>query len=244
MLINQLTNTLCQQFQVQRLSQEISNSSQWVALSEKIDTDFLILAYQHGVFPWPMGEEYKIPWVSPIDRGVILTEEFHVANSLKKMINKLKPTIYFNRNFNQVIEYCQHSPTRKDISTWINQEIITAYKRLFEKNYAYCIEVENQVGVLIGGLYGVCINGIISGESMFYLSDGGSKIALVALMNQVKKAKIPLIDTQMTTPVVALNGGREIERAEYLKWLEKLGHLKIKREEIFPPSIDYTSFIY
>jgi leucyl/phenylalanyl-tRNA---protein transferase len=243
MLIDRLTKTTCQQFQVQRLAKDISDSSQWVGLSETIDPDFLTLAYQHGVFPWPMGEEYKIPWVSPLARGVIFRQEFHITQSLKKIIKRTQPTIYFNRNFQQVINYCQNTPTRQGQQTWINQEIMLAYKKLFERKLAYCIEVEDSAGVLMGGLYGVCINGIISGESMFYLSNGGSKIALTSLMYQLKQMQIPLLDTQMTTPVVAQFGGREIEREEYLVWVENLVKIQIKREELFPPSIDYHSLL-
>jgi leucyl/phenylalanyl-tRNA--protein transferase len=190
-----------------------------------------------------MGEEYKIPWVSPITRGVIFSNEFHLSQSLKKIIRKTKPTIYFNRNFKQVIQYCQNPPTREGQSSWINHEIMLAYKKLFERKNAYCIEVEDSNGVLMGGLYGVCINSIISGESMFYLQPGGSKIALIALMYQLRQNNIPLLDTQMTTPVVALCGGKEIEREDYLRHVEKLAQTQLKREEIFPPFISYQSLI-
>ncbi|MGN6182065.1 MAG: leucyl/phenylalanyl-tRNA--protein transferase, partial [Thermoanaerobaculia bacterium] len=64
------------------------------------------------------------------------------------------------------------------------------------------------------------------GESMFHWVTDASKIALAALVEQLKRQRFVLLDTQWLTPHLLQFGAVEVSRAEYLRLLERAIHLK------------------
>ena len=60
-----------------------------VAFSTAINCEMLIDAYSHGIFPWPFGEgEDYIPWCSPVERGVLMIEDFHSPHGTRRDMKK------------------------------------------------------------------------------------------------------------------------------------------------------------
>ena len=57
---------------------------------------------------------------------------------------------------------------------------------------------------------------------MFALAPDASKIALAHLARQLERWRCGLIDCQMTTPLLARFGAREIPRAEFMRKLSEL----------------------
>ena len=141
--------------------------------------------------------------------------------------------IRFNTRFMDVIESCASIENRKhETDTWITPEIIQGYINFHNAGYAYSVEAINkETNELAGGIYGVLVNGIASGESMFYRESNASKIALVKLMERLNQFGIGFLDTQMVTPVVEGLGGKEIPRNECLKRIEN--KKKVNFFEIF-----------
>ena len=76
-------------------------------------------------------------------------------------------------------------------------------------------------GELVGGLYGVGVGGVFTGESMFHLASDASKVALVDLTARLTEAGGCLIDVQMVTPHLASLGARDLSRAEFLDLLAR-----------------------
>jgi leucyl/phenylalanyl-tRNA--protein transferase len=68
----------------------------------------------------------------------------------------------------------------------------------------------------VGGLYGVRIDGLFAGESMFHLARDASKVALMHLVDQMKAHSVHLLDVQWLTPHLATLGAIEISRDDYL----------------------------
>jgi leucyl/phenylalanyl-tRNA--protein transferase len=101
--------------------------------------------------------------------------------------------------------------------TWITDAMEDAYLRLHEIGVAKSIEVWFQ-NELVGGLYGLEINNIFCGESMFSTYSNASKIAFIYL---AKSAKYTLIDCQMYNAHLASLGAKEIERSLFLKILKE-----------------------
>lgn len=192
-----------------------------LALGGDLEPESLILAYTHGIFPWPINEEYPLAWFSPDPRGVLYTEELHVATSLKKFLRKNPFQVTFNQQFEAVIKNCALQKRQGQESTWITEELMEAYIQFHKLGFAYSVEVLNQDQKLVGGLYGVNINKYFSGESMFHLEDNASKVALIALVSKLREFEIPYLDTQMVTPVIKSMGGTEIPRELFLKYLSK-----------------------
>jgi leucyl/phenylalanyl-tRNA--protein transferase len=74
----------------------------------------------------------------------------------------------------------------------------------------------------VGGLYGVAVGGLFAGESMFHRATDASKVALVALVELLRRGGEPsarLLDVQWATPHLARLGVVEVPRAEYLRRL-------------------------
>jgi leucyl/phenylalanyl-tRNA--protein transferase len=183
----------------------------------------LINAYSQGIFPW-YSENDPLMWWSPDPRAIINLSDLHVNRTLRKAIKKSPYKITLNTAFNQVIEQCADAPFRDD-GTWILPEMEAAYIKLHELGYAHSIEVwhtscdglPNSEQELVGGLYGIAINGFFSGESMFYTKANASKFAIVALTDLLRSVDVDFIDCQILNPFLADMGAVEISRNKFLK---------------------------
>ena len=190
-----------------------------LALGGDLELESLLLAYSRGIFPWPISDEYPLAWFSPDPRGILIFDKLHLSKSLKKFLKKNPYEIRFNTNFEAVIMNCAQIARVENQGTWITNDIINGYMNLHKNGFAYSVEtyLEDE---LVGGVYGVCINRFYSGETMFHKADNASKVALIALLYQLKQKDIGWLDTQMVTPVVESLGGVEIPRETFLKMLE------------------------
>ena len=74
---------------------------------------------------------------------------------------------------------------------------------------------------MVGGLYGVALNGAYFGESMFSTARDASKVALVYLCARLIHWRFSLLDTQFVTEHLKQFGTVEIDRAEFHTLLEK-----------------------
>ena len=72
---------------------------------------------------------------------------------------------------------------------------------------------------LAGGLYGVRINGLFAGESMFHARRDASKVALMALVQLMRDAGMTLLDVQWRTDHLESLGAVEVSRDQYLTLL-------------------------
>lgn len=203
-----------------------------LAIGGNLDIETIITAYKQGIFPWPVEDGYPMTWFSPDPRGIIDLHEFKISKSLKKFLNKSTFDVRFNHDFLSVITRCSVIKRKHESGTWIYQNIIDAYHELFKNNLAYCVSVYNNQDKIVGGLYGVCIGEIISGESMFHTESNASKLALVSLIERLKLKGIQFIDTQMVTSVIKSFGGKTIPRSEFIKRIERLD-INRPRNDIF-----------
>ena len=161
-------------------------------------------------------ENGEVAWFSPDPRAIIpLDEHFHIPHGLKRTLKKDVFEIRIDSAFSTVIRKCAE---RKE--TWINPEIIASYENLHHHGMAHSVEAWFE-GRLAGGLYGVAQGGAFFGESMYHEVTDASKVALVALVERLRRRGFVLLDTQWTTPHLVRFGAHEIPRATYLKRLAK-----------------------
>lgn len=213
---------------------ETADENGLLALGGDLEVPTLVLAYRSGIFPWPISDEFPLAWFSPDPRGVL---DFDDLNLNKRFLRYLKSndlSFTANKDFRGVIENCSSVPRTSQSGTWITNEVIDSYSALFNKGFAYSLEAW-QEEKLVGGIYGVCINGIITGESMFHRVPNASKFCLVALMALLKRTGINWLDTQMVTPVIKSLGGKEIPRSEFLARIRRAPVRS--RGEIFPDDL-------
>jgi len=189
-----------------------------IGFGGELSPEWLLDAYRHGVFPWPMGKgRLPTPWFSPDPRAIIEIEHFHVPRRLQRVVNSNRFEISLDRDFPAVIRGCASGRGRKG-GTWLTKEMIAAYIRMYELGHAHSVEAW-QEGRLAGGVYGIAIAGLFAAESMFYHVPEASKAALVHLVEHLRSRGYELLDIQQLTPNTARFGAIEIGRREYLRRL-------------------------
>jgi leucyl/phenylalanyl-tRNA--protein transferase len=174
----------------------------------------LLAAYRQGIFPWTAN---PITWWSPDPRGIIELDNFHVPESMAKVIRKKTFGVTMDRAFREVIQACA-TPGPKRREPWITTGFIEAYTELHKLGHAHSVECW-QDGKLVGGVYGVAIGGLFAGESMFHFVDNASKVALHHLVMHLRERRFTLFDIQMVTAATAPLGAKAISRCDYLQRL-------------------------
>jgi len=177
----------------------------------------LISAYRRGIFPWYSPGD-PILWWFTSPRLVLFPETFRVPKRLARYMRKPLFTVTFDTAFERVIESCAAVRTMKGEETWITEEMKTAYLQLHQLGYAHSVECW-QEQTLAGGLYGVLLDRVFFGESMFTLLSNGSKIALASLVIQLRRKNCRLIDCQMTTEHLLHYGACEISGRDFQRCL-------------------------
>jgi len=208
-----------------------------LAIGGCLSPERLNLAYQSGIFPW-FNEKEPIMWWSPSERGIIDLNEFHVNRTLKKAARKTQPIVTVNMAFDSVINACREQRINVE-GTWINQQMLQAYKNLHELGYAHSIEVWDQNKNLLGGLYGIMNSGVFCGESMFFHQPNGSKLAMWALVNWLKKHDAHFVDCQLENPYLTTLGAKLIPRSEFLTRLNKAQSYEIPNSMWAPQILEY-----
>ena len=189
-----------------------------VGFGGKLSPEWLLDAYSHGFFPWPVAESgVPVAWWSPDPRAIIELDQFHASRRLRRTVHSGRFEVTFDQDFPAVIRGCATAEDRVG-ETWITPEMIDAYVRLWELGNAHSVEVWQQ-GRLTGGAYGVAIAGLFAAESKFHEVRDASKVALVHLVEHLRLRGYELLDIQQLTPHTARFGAIEIPRKEYLRRL-------------------------
>ena len=196
-----------------------ANQDGILAVGGDLTPERLLLAYKSGIFPWFEDGE-PIIWWSTNPRMVLFLDELIVSKSMRNILNWNSFKVTFNQNFRDVISNCQNIERDGQNGTWITNDMIEAYCKMHELGIAKSVEVW-QDAVLVGGLYGIDLEGIFCGESMFSTVSNASKVAFIALVNQLKKEDYKLLDCQVYNPHLESLGCREIDRTDFMELLKK-----------------------
>lgn len=192
-----------------------------VGIGADLEPATILDAYTRGIFPMPIAEHDVLGWWSPDPRGVLPLGRFRSSRSLRRSERRLQTSI--NTAFEHVVEGCA-DPVRPH--GWITPPIANAYTRLHELGAAHSVEVWDEDGELVGGLYGVAIGGLFAAESKFHRRADASKVALARLVCELADAETAsqpsiLLDVQWCTPHLSSLGAVEIDRSTYLRRLAR-----------------------
>ena len=188
----------------------------------KLTPQLLLSAYCQGIFP--MAHDDGIYWYDPNPRAIIPLDTFHVPRRLGRTIRNGGFEVRIDYDFRRVMEACAAPGPNRD-GTWISSEFVDVYTELHELGFAHSVETWRD-DVLVGGLYGVAIRGLFAGESMFSRETDASKVALVHLVERLRRGGFLLLDTQFVTEHLARFGAYEISRAEYKVRLAQALHVE------------------
>lgn len=183
----------------------------------------LLAAYQRGIFPW-FNKQDPILWWSPNPRMVLIPSELKISKSLNKTLRKGHFKVTFDMAFNDVMQACAAPRNRqsdKPHDTWIHEDMVVAYQTLHQQGYAHSVECWHEER-LVGGLYGVAIGKMFYGESMFSFVSDSSKVALIALCQQLQRWQFPLIDCQVHSEHLVRLGAKILPRDDFIAVIRPL----------------------
>lgn len=182
--------------------------------------DNLRTAYRKGIFPWHI-EGLPLPWFCPEKRAILQFDRVHIPKSLRRERQKNLYTFTIDKDFEAVIRQCSKAKRSDGYGTWITEDFIDSYVRFHEAGDAHSVEVWNDAGEIVGGLYGVDAGGVFCGESMFHLKPNASKFALLHLVEYLQTRGATWLDIQVMTPHFKVLGANEIARRDFLDLLEQ-----------------------
>jgi leucyl/phenylalanyl-tRNA---protein transferase len=185
----------------------------------RLTPDWLLDAYSHGIFPWPMWDDDPVAWWSPDPRAIIELDGLIVHSRLQRTMRSGNFRVTYDRDFEGVIRSCGSVGDRAN-NTWLTPSMIAAYCKMHELGHAHSVEVWHD-DELAGGTYGVAIGGLFAAESMFHRVRDASKIAVAQLVSRLKERGYELLDIQQWTPHTGRMGASEISREEYLRRLSR-----------------------
>lgn len=185
-----------------------------LAVGGDLSSERLLLAYKSGIFPWFNPDE-PILWWAPSSRMVLFFEDLIISKSMRNILNRNIFKVTFNQDFRAVISNCRSIKREGQNGTWINDEMVEAYCKLHELGIAKSVEVwQNEE--LVGGLYGIDLENVFCGESMFSKVSNASKMAFISLANQLKNDNYKLLDCQVYNEHLESLGCKEIEREDFM----------------------------
>jgi len=200
---------------------ELANPQGLLGVGGDLDPERILLAYRHGIFPW-YSQGQPILWWSPDPRMVLWVDALHVPRSLGKIIRRGDYRTTMDTAFAEVMTACARVPRPGQEGTWITPELAVGFDALYRAGHAHSVEAWKD-GELVGGLYGLAVGQVFCGESMFTRAPNASKVAFVALVQQIQRWGFPLVDCQVYTPHLARFGAREVPRKRFLSDLSVLG---------------------
>lgn len=184
-----------------------------VDIGGPMSVDRLVAAYAEGIYPWcHIG---PVKWWTPARRAVLFLGESRIEKSLRRVLRQKKFTVTFDTAFDAVMRGCAAPRPGRPVLTWITPRFMAAYSALHRAGHAHSVEVWDEAGNLVGGLYGVASGGTFFTESQFAHARDTSKIAFVTLNRHLAEWGFVLNDGKAMTGHLAALGMREIPRAEF-----------------------------
>jgi leucyl/phenylalanyl-tRNA---protein transferase len=186
-----------------------------LAVGGDLSTERLVKAYQSGIFPWYSDDE-PICWYAPHERCVLYPSKIKVSKTMQQVLDRRTFKITTNTAFEEVIMNCANTERNFQDGTWITNDMQKAYIKLHQLGIAKSVEVW-QNKELVGGLYGIDMQHIFCGESMFSKVSNASKAALIWLC---KNNNYTLIDCQVRTEHLISMGAEIMEQEKYMEFLK------------------------
>ncbi len=185
--------------------------------------EMILDVYRRGWFPMTDLESGRIELFDPDPRAVIPLDAYHLSRSLRKRVRSRRYDVTSDRAVEEVLRAC--ADPRRD-GGWIDEQLISLYLALFRRGHLHTVEawLETDDGPeLLGGLFGVHLNGVFAAESMFSRPDLGgvdaSKVCLAHLFEHLNARGFALLDVQCWNEHLDQFNCVELGRDEYKRML-------------------------
>ena len=195
----------------------------FVALSRSLGKERVIHAYRKGIFPWMKMDEppFCWCWFSPDPRMSLYPQNFKTSRSLAKVLRQGSLELRVDQNFESVMRACATIQRPNQEKSWIEEDMIEDYTALHNAGIAHSIEAY-EGGKLVGGLYGLAMDRVFFGESMFHYVPEASKACMAHLVKLAISADLWMIDCQAHNPFLESLGAEEVPRTRFLSELAEV----------------------
>ncbi|GLQ08839.1 hypothetical protein GCM10007913_07710 [Devosia yakushimensis] len=162
-----------------------------------------------------------LKWWSPPMRGVMMISGVHVAKRFKRSLKSSPFTVTIDKDFAGVLRGCAAIRPGRPPLTWLFPATQRRLQKLYEEGHAHSVEVWNEQGELVGGVFGVMLGTVFTALSMFHTEDNASKVAIVSLYHHLDAWGVDVVDHQGLTPWVETLGGVLVTREQYVALLAR-----------------------
>ena len=179
------------------------------------DLSSILKGYAQGHFLMAESDGTHLSWYSSRERTLIpLDDRFRYPKSLRRFLNQNRFRVQINQAFHDVVEGCADRD-----STWISKDLKRIYWDLHQAGIAHSFETW-QGDQPAGGILGLTLGGAFIGESMFYRIPEGSKVAMVKLVEHLRRRNFLLFDAQMMNPHLERFGAFVVDDEQYRRLLQ------------------------
>ena len=192
-----------------------------LAIGATLSADLMLRAYRRGIFAWSSN---PVTWWSPNPRAILPLDGLHISRRLARTLRQQPFRVTLDAAFESVMRGCA-APRHDDSETWLDAAFRACFAELFARGYAHSVECWRG-DELVGGVLGMAVGGFFSAETMFHTATDASKVAVVHLVELLKRSGFGLLDIQVLTPHTETIGGVWIARDDYLARLREALRLK------------------
>lgn len=202
---------------------------------DRLTPDAALAAYAKGLYPFAHVGPMK--WWTPPKRSVLFFQETHLEKNLRRLLRQKKYQVTFDKDFSSVIRACAAPRPGRYHLTWIRPDIIECFTRLHRMGHAHSVEVRDQDGDLVGGIYGLAVGKVFFTESQFFKSRDASKVGFAVLNQHLQHWGFALNDGKNETPHLRQTGFVNVSRQEFEQVVDKYAKTPFM---VGPWSIDKT----
>lgn len=188
-------------------------------IAHDLSVETLLSAYQRTLYPW--GHVGPFKWLSTEERCVLFFHELHLAKRLRRQMKQNEYRVTFDTDFEGVMRACAERRPGRWHLTWLRPKIMHAFAKLHDAGHAHSFEVWNKDGALVGGGYGVAVNGVFFTESQFSRESNTSKMGFTLFNWHLAKWGFLLNDGKDPTPTINEMNFRMIPRSELQAILDR-----------------------
>ena len=193
-----------------------------IAVGGDISPERMLVAYSEGIFPWYDPADIPV-WYCPNPRFVLYPHKLKVSKSMRQLLRAKKYSVTFDTCFDDVVKSCgsiAREGQEDPYNTWISDEMMATCHTLHQIGFMHSVEVWDNEGNLVGGLYGGVLGRCFFGESMFAKASNASKFGFIMLVKNLEEQGFKLVDCQIYSDHLLSLGAEEIPRPAFIEQLK------------------------
>jgi leucyl/phenylalanyl-tRNA---protein transferase len=180
----------------------------------------VLAQYRAGRFPGAGAFGRRI-WCEPKERALVPVVDRHIPRSVARLMRSGRFEIRFDTAFAEVVDHCATVQGRSaGAHPWLTPQLRDTYVELHRRGIAHSVEAWRD-GRLVGGEFGVCINGFYTADSTFHLEPNAGKVAFAHVLEHLAERGITLYDCQELSGATVPFGAYTVSRQEYRRMLRQ-----------------------